>query len=368
LLSFMLKANYLLRNESHREQSLTVEETGWRGEPDRGERKAAEDGWRKKSAVEVTTHLRKTRADLKMHHDAVKLALEKVPGLINQEAGALKRLAKMKRRDEIRKSSKESNDKAQKKRDREVAKNERKKMEARERDLASSDSGPDDGSEGPIHSSDDMDDSEEEKAPPPPPVVEPNRRRRRSSASDQLAPPAQRAVAAPAARRPAAVVPVVSYTREQKARLVGWQINFNEWCYKEKYGFPKLENLKALGQTIPFTEPPAYWVAQQQAEEKKEIPTPVAEVENAINLPSREGIREYAKTQGIPLHMSQEEMILRHHLQQESIEDLRTPIPIPIPRSVTPQAAMMEMEATPSGSDSDSDLSVTPAVGSMHVQ
>jgi len=157
----------------------------------------------KKSAVEVTTHLRDTRRLLAMHHDAVKLALAKVPGLLNQEAGALKRLASLKKRDVVRKSSKVSNDKAQKKRDRVVAKNERKKMEARMRDLESSGSGTDDGSDGSAIHSDDMDDSEEEKAPPPPPVVE--RRKRRND---------ERPVAAPVKPSP--------YTLEQQARLVGW--------------------------------------------------------------------------------------------------------------------------------------------------
>jgi len=305
----------------------------------------------KKSAAEVTTHLRGTRTLLKMHHDAVTLALQKVPGLINQEAGALKRLAALKRRDEVRKTSKESNDKAQKKRDREVAKNERKKLEARERALASSDS----GSDGSGSRSNDMDFSEEEKAPLPRPPAQPRAARASAPTACQRTAPAP---VEPERRRrrrndqPAAAPSDPSpYTREQQACLNAWkalcQPTFQEWCYKEKHGIQMLENLIATrgSAAIPFTEPPAWWVAQQPVEEKK-TPQPV--------LPPAAPI-------------SQEERSLRQQLEEHDIEDIRTPVRLPIPRSAPSQAAMMEAEATPSGSESKSDLSVTPAVGSMHV-
>jgi len=342
----MLKANYLLKNSKNRQQSLTVEETGWRGDPDKQEKRRECSHWRRRSAKAIRTHLQENKSKLEINHATVKLALEEAMELMNERAGALKALEKKERNKEIRKASKESNDKAQMKRDREVAKNERLKMEARERDLRSSDSGSD-GSDGSIHSSDDMDDSEEEKAPPP------------RAAAHRTA----RAAAPPAAPPRAAPPPVVEperrhkrrndapYTREQQAHLDAWKTrewNFNEWCYKEKYGELMLENLIATrgADAVPPTEPPARWEAAQQPVEEKKTPHPV-EPPAAVN--------------------PQAEMALRQALAQHDIEDIRTPVRIPIPRSVAPRAAMMEREATPP-SGSDSDLSVTPAVGSMHVE
>jgi len=125
-------------------------------------------------------------------------------------------------------------------------------------------------------------------------------------------------------------------------------MNFSEFCYKEKYGYPQLQMLKAKGCPLPYVAPPDWYVGPEIEEQKARA------AENASMLPSREDIRSAAQALGIPLNLSAAERNLRVQLAQNGIEDLRTNIP--------------RGARTPSdGSGSDSDLSVTPGLETMRV-
>lgn len=338
----MLKANYLLKNQSGRHQSLTIEETGWRCEIDRAERKQSERSHRKKSVKEMQAHLRDTRKLLTMYHDAVALALRKVPSLMNEEAATLKRLEVLEARDATRKASKESNAKAQVKRDRAVAKNSRRVLENRERDLENS--GTDGSGSGSDSESDSDALSEEEKAPAP---VAPRRRKR---SDDQQPARRQRSPREPVtANVQAQDEPRVPYpaglTSVEIARLDAWvKPSFREFCYMDKYGLPAMQMIKAKSMPVPFVPAPA-WYRGPEVEEHKDASPAVT-------------------PQAAPQHANPEaERALCHAMRQNGIEDLRVRLPIPAQRE--PRAAEMEMEV-PLRDGSDSDV-LTPAMDSMRV-
>jgi len=294
------------------------------------------------------------------------VALQKVPSLLNAEAAALKRIAKLERRDVVRKASKESNAKAQKNRDREVAKNQRKVAEEHERDLGSSDSFTEDESEG--SDSDALDVSADEKHVEPEPEPVPAARRRRRSVDEVPAaaaparrsrePEGRRSAAAPAQRLPAPPGPP-AFTAEEQARLNAWTtISFSEWCFKERYDMQALRMLIARGAPIPYVAPPDWYVGPDERKAPATQPTPrVAQPATRVHAPPH-----------VPASSSLEEKDLRNVLANHGIDDLRARVPVL--RHAPAQEMEVEMQADlidPEDSE-DSDMSVTPAVSSIHIQ